>query len=170
MSYLFAGDAASFGDVVQSSLICLLFPAWCTENSAEMKLVSFLTHWSMHPARAINKRIKRQASIKPILVKGADHFHGEMLTRSITSNFINSLMTIHVLFTWHVLGIKCSPNNTCLHKLTKSDNKSKLMIADPACYKQDSLASMYSDQLLLTFHRPKTMPLAPVTLTCLLNL
>ena len=40
MGYLFAGDAANFEDVVQSSPICLPFPAWCTENSAEMKHVS----------------------------------------------------------------------------------------------------------------------------------
>ena len=39
MGYLFAGDAANFEDVAQSSPICLPFPAWCTENSAEMKQV-----------------------------------------------------------------------------------------------------------------------------------
>ena len=40
MGYLFAGDVANFEDGVQSSPVCLPFPAWCTENSAEMKHVS----------------------------------------------------------------------------------------------------------------------------------
>lgn len=46
MGYLFAGDAADFEGVVQSSPECLPFPTWCTENSAEISEKAYIEHTS----------------------------------------------------------------------------------------------------------------------------
>lgn len=84
------------------------------------------------------------------------------------SNFINSLSTIHSLFSWQdVMDIKYSSNNTCLHKLTEKRQHEKV-----------SLRSWYltcraiSDVLpaTLSYNSQKTdnvacgTPIAPITL------